>query len=139
MQIDSETSPAGSRHGDLGAEHATPGLAQQVVVVDAQFGSDGVEFVDEQLRRPEVGGRVGEVGAVTAADLVVVDDLASGLVGEFGDVADVVVRHPRPAVEHEQRMRAGSRVLRRGDLDPRFAVAERHRAGMNGHAAQHEP
>ena len=102
--------PVGAADGDLGAEHPAPGLPEQVVRVDAQFGSHGVELVDEQRRLPEVPRRVGQVGAAAAADLVVVDHRASGLVGQRGDVAHVVVRHAGPAVEHEQRMGVGPRV-----------------------------
>ena len=71
--------------------------------------ADRVELLDEQLRCPEVGGRIGQMGAVAATDLVVVDDRAAGLVGEFGDVANVVVRHAGSAVQDEQGQGAGPR------------------------------
>jgi hypothetical protein len=44
---------------DLRAQHAAPRLAKQVVLVDAERTAHRVELVDEQVRRPEVGGSVG--------------------------------------------------------------------------------
>jgi hypothetical protein len=88
---------------DLRAQHAAPGLAQQVVFVDAERAAHRVELVDEQVRRPEVGGSVGQVGAGAAADLVVVDDLPPGFLGQFGDVTHVVVCHSRAAMQDDKR------------------------------------
>ena len=87
---------------DLGAQHAAPRLAQQVVFVDAERAAHRVELVDEQLGCPEVGRGIGQVGAGPAADLVVVDHLATGFLGQFGDVTDVVVGHSRAAMQDEQ-------------------------------------
>jgi hypothetical protein len=84
-----------------------------VVFVDAQRIADGVEFVDEQLWCPEVRGGVGQVGAVPASDLVVVDDRATGLRSQSGNVAHVVVRHSRAAVQDEQGEGATARIVRR--------------------------
>jgi hypothetical protein len=44
---------------------------------------------------------VGQVSAVAAPDLVVVDDRPPSLRSEFGDVAHVVVGHSRAAVQDE--------------------------------------
>ena len=99
-----------------------------------------MELVDEQRGRPEVGGCVGQVGAVAAADLVVVDDGASGFVGEFGEVADVVVRHAGAAVENEQRQGARPRCR------PVLVILTHVSWSAEGtvrvcdvHGAQHEP
>ncbi len=92
---------------DLGAEHAAPpGLSQHVVGLDAQRGPDGVEFLDEQFRVQKSVG-ASQMGAAAAADLVVVHHGAAGLVGECGDVGDVVVRHPGSAVQDDQGQRRG--------------------------------
>jgi hypothetical protein len=124
---------------DLGAQHAAPGLAEQVILVDAQCFADRVELLDEQGGCPEVGGRIGQMGAVAATDLVVVDDGAAGFVGEFGEVANVVVRHARSAVQDEKGQGAGAGIVGGGDLDPGFVAAERDHLGGTGHGVQHGP
>ncbi len=73
-----------------------------MVLVDAQRFAHRVELVDEHLRRPEVGGGVGQVSTVAAPDLVIVDDRPPCLRSEFGDVAYIVVRHSRATVQDEQ-------------------------------------
>jgi hypothetical protein len=87
-------------HGDFGAEHPAPGLPEHVVLVDAECVAHRVELRDEQIGRPEVDRCVGQVSAVAASELVVVDDRAPGFVGQLGDVAHVVVRHAGAAVQH---------------------------------------
>ena len=59
-----------------GAEHAAPGVAQQVVVIlDAEVGEEVVELVQEQLLGPEGGVAhfLGEMGGAAGAELVVED------------------------------------------------------------------
>ncbi len=110
-----------------------------MVFVDAERIADRVELVDEQVRCPEVGGRVGQVRAVSASDLVVVDDRAPGLVRQFGDVAYVVVRHAWAAMQNEEGEGAIARIVRRGDLHPGLVVAKRHQPGRTSHGDQHGP
>ncbi len=123
--------PGGLPDRDLRAQHAAPGLAQQVVFVDAERAAHRVELVDEQFGRPEVGGGIGQVGAGAAADLVVVDDRRD--------------RFPRPVRRccghsgvpfpgrHAGRTGVGRRraLVGRGDLHPGFVAAERHQAGRH--------
>ena len=110
-----------------------------MILVDLQRLAHGVELVDEQVRRPEVGRGIGQVRAVAAPDLVIVDDRPAGLGGKFGDVADVVVGHSRAAMQDEQGERTLASVVRRSDLHPGFVTAERHQPGCNCHGDQHEP
>jgi hypothetical protein len=110
-----------------------------VVLVDPQRFADGVELVDEQIRRPELGGSVRQVGAVAAADLVVVDDRPPGLRCESGDVLHIVVRHSRAAMQDEQGESSAVCVVGRGDLNPGFVAAERHQPGRRSHGDQHGP
>ncbi len=99
--------PRGLTHGDLGAEHATPRLTEHVVFVEAEGLAQVVELVDEELGHPLRGRGVGVVRALAAPDLVVVHHGAPGQIGEGVEVRDVVVRHPRAAVQHEQGRCAG--------------------------------
>ena len=78
-------------------------------------------------RRAHRAGR-----AVAATDLVVVDDRAAGFVGEFGEVAHVVVRHAGAAVQDEEGQGAWARIVGRGDLDPGFVAAEGDRRVVRG-------
>ena len=119
-------------HGDLGAEHPAPGLAQDVAALDPQGGDHGVELVDEELRGPELRGGVGQVGAATAPQLVVVHDGAAGLGGEGGEVGDVVVGHAGAAVQDDEREGTGPGVGGGGDLDPGPVAQDGQGAGLDG-------
>ena len=46
------------------------------------------------------------MGAFAATNLVVMDDEASGLLGEFAEVAQIRVGDPRAAMKHKKRQRA---------------------------------
>jgi hypothetical protein len=88
-----------------------------------------LEFVDEELGRPEVGRRIREMRAVAASELVVVDDRAAGLVGEQPDVAHVVVSHAGPAVQHDEGQGSLAGDIRFFDAHPCGVAAERNEAG----------
>jgi len=110
-----------------------------MVFVDAQSVAHCVELVDEQVRRPEVGGAVGQMCAVAAPDLVVMDDRPPGLVRQNGDVPHVVVRHSWAAMQDKQGKCAGPRIIRLGDLHPGFVATKRHQPGRTSHGDQNEP
>ena len=63
------------------------------------------ELVLEELRRPELGRRVGQVLALAAAELVV-EDAGAAEPAQVGDRLAVVVRRARAAVaDHDRRLR----------------------------------
>ena len=66
------------------------------------------------IPHPEVGVGIGEVSARSAADLVVLDDPATGLLGQFGDAAHVLVSPSGPAVQDDARRSAALHGTRRG-------------------------
>jgi hypothetical protein len=114
-------------------------LAQHVVLVDAERTAHRMELLDEQIRCPEVGRGVGQMGAVAAPDLVVVDDGPAGLGGQPGDVAHVVVRHSRATMQDEQGQGAIAGLVGRGDLHPGLVFAEWNQPCRTSHGAQHGP
>ena len=62
------------------------------------------------------------VAAASAADLVVQDDLAAAS-GKVAEPAEVVMRHARPAVQHDQGQGPWSGAFRYVALVPSAAVA----------------
>ena len=112
----------GLAHGVFGAEHAAPGLAEQVVAAgDAEMGKQGIEFGEEQIHRPERRIGVGQMGGAAAAELVVMDDGAFGG-GEAGEAQSVVMQRARPAMQHDQRRQGG--IAAAGDPEPGCMAAE---------------
>ena len=88
------------------AEHAAPGVAEQVDVVQAEGLAHRVELVDPQVVRVEVVLLVGDL-RLAAANLVVEDDLAAVAVGHLGVFKQVVMAVAGAAMEDEQRLLAG--------------------------------
>src|SRR4051812_17899108 len=90
----------------LHREHAAPRLADDgVPLVDAEMARQRDELVLEELRRPEVGRRIGQVLAVATAELVV-EDARAAVATEIGNRLDVVVRRAGAAVaDHDRSLR----------------------------------
>ena len=94
-------------------EHAAPGLPDHVVGgADAELGDERVQLALEQLGRPELGGRVGQVLGVAVSELVVEDARASR-VRERRHRLEVVVGRARPPVAEDR----GRRPVRRDLTD----------------------
>jgi hypothetical protein len=140
-----DDAPAAQRTEDMKLVGAVHGVVHGRLSLHLRDGVDEVLWrrhytaQDEQIGCPEVGWSVGQVRAVAAADLVVVDDYPPGFFGECGDVAHVVVRHPRAAVQDEQGQGSGPCVVGRGDPYPRFVAAEGHHLGRTSHGDQNGP
>ena len=100
-------------------EHPAPRLADDgMPVVDAEVPCQRDELVLEELRRPELGRRVGQVLAPAATELVV-EDARAAVPAQVGDRLDVVVR------------RAGTAVA---DDDGRLGRLARRRRGTTSRA-----
>ena len=84
------------------------------------------EFVDEELWGPKVPRCIGQMRAVAAAQLVVVDDRAAGLVGKRFEIAHVVMGHPGPPVQDYERNRPGPRHVRSRHPNPGLPLTERN-------------
>ena len=110
----------------LHREHPAPRLADdRVPVGDAEVPRELGELVLEELRRPEVGGRVGQELALAAAELVVEDAGAAGP-AQVGDRLAVVVRGAGAAVaDHDGRQRR-ARVELADDAVPGLVAAPLH-------------
>ena len=82
----------------VGAQHAAPRLSEDVIARrDSEVTQEVVEFVQEKLNRPEIGALVGQVGRLTVAQLVVVDNGAA-LLGDVLEGINIVVGAAGPAV-----------------------------------------
>lgn len=85
-----------------GGEHAAPAMAKDVVVIlHAEMLEEVVEFVKEELRRPEISVAVllGDMRAQSVAKLVVEYDGYAVQGGDVGKGEQVVVRCAGAACE----------------------------------------
>src|SRR5215213_7812167 len=79
-------------------EDAAPGLADnRMAILNPEVARQRGELVLEELRRPELGGRIRQMLALAAAELVV-ENTPAVVAGEVGDRLDVVVGRTRAAV-----------------------------------------
>jgi len=108
----------------LHREHAAPRLADhRIPVSDAELPRQLDELVLEELRRPELGRSVGEVRALTAADLVV-EHAPSAEPAQLRDRLRVIVRSAGAAVADDHRRRTGIELA--DDAVPRLVPIPRH-------------
>ena len=103
---------AGLRRREAGAQHAAPGVAEQVVGGDAEVGEQVGQLGHEERFRPEgaVAHLFRQVRRAPAAELVVEDGRDAVLRREVGDGEQVVVADAWPAVEEYQRPGGGREV-----------------------------
>ena len=90
---------AGAHH----REHAAPGIAEQVEIVEPERIAHRIELVDPQIVAVEVVVLVRDV-RLAAPDLVVEDDLTAVEVGHVAVVQQIEMRIARTSVEDEQRL-----------------------------------
>ena len=107
-----------------------PTIAYRPAIPRCRVSSD--ELVLEELRRPEVGGRVGEMLAPAAAELVVEDAAAAGP-GEIGDRLAVVVRRAGAAVADDDGVSVRPRIELAHHAVPRLVTAPPHASFVLGH------
>ena len=115
--------------GVLEREHAAPGRAEQVDLVEAEVAPQRRELVEEDLDAPVDVGR--PVGA--AAAQLVVDDDAAALLGEPLERREVMVRRARPAVKADERI--GPWLVVADDAEPRPVTVVAEPALVLGHAS----
>ena len=114
----------------FGAEHAAPRLSEQVVATgDAETLEEILEFVEKEIDGPEVRAFVAQVRGLAVAELVVVNDRASG-VRDVGDGEQVVVRAAGPAVHRDEWCERRGEVA--GDAVPGVPRAEGDGGGGGG-------
>ena len=108
--------------GMLGAQHAAPRLAEQMIVVrDAELLEEILELVEKEVDGPEVGALVSQMRRPSVAELVVVNDRPSGA-RDVGDGQQIVVRAARAAVRRHERRASGREIAR--DAIPGFPPAK---------------
>ena len=117
----------------LHREHPTPRLTDHDVPrFDAQVACQPYQFVLEQLWLPEVDGRVRQVRALAATQLVVQNTRAPEA-AQIGDGLAVVVRGPGPTVaDHDGRI-LGSRIEITDDAVPRLVPVPHHPSLAGAH------
>ena len=110
----------------LHREHPAPGLPDHGVPAgDAELRGQLDQLVLEELRRPELGGRVGQVLALAAADLVV-EDAGAAVPAQLGDRLAVVVCGSGATVADDDRRLRRVRIELAHDLVPGLVLPPLH-------------
>src|SRR4051794_8556491 len=87
----------------LSGEHAAPGLTEEMIgVANSELVEKILELIEEKTDGPEVGAAVAQMRRVTVAELIVMNDRATGA-REVCHRQQVVVRSAWSSVRHDER------------------------------------